>query len=46
MAAQFDEGNVFLQAVVPTGTTTVRVSYSANQPVQLNNRSTISLPVA
>jgi hypothetical protein len=44
--AQFDEGNIFLQAVVPSGTTTVRVSCNASQVVQMNNRSIISLPVS
>lgn len=45
MAAQFDEGNIFLQALVPAGTTKVSVSCSANKLVQINNRSIISLPV-
>ena len=46
MDAQFDEGGIFLQAVVPSGTTTVRVSCNASQVVQMNNRSIISLPVS
>ena len=45
MDAQFDEGNVFLQAVVPAGTTTIRISCLSGQIVQMNNRSIISLPV-
>lgn len=41
----FDESGLFLQAVVPSGTTQIKVVCVASASTQLNNRSIISLPV-
>jgi len=42
----FDVGSVYLQAIMPAGTTQVRVLCSAvNTEVQLNSRNIIALPV-
>lgn len=41
----FDESGLFLQAVVPSGTTQIKVTYAGSATTQLNNRSIIPVPV-
>lgn len=45
LAEVFDEGGVFLQAVVPANTNQVKVVCSVNKLTQVNDVSIISLPV-